>query len=93
MTYIDVGAYVNGRRPATKKALREALLDHPADVYFDVTALMGPRAGDYIQADPDDIGSALLIVAGPDPDPYAKRNWYATVAVAGLGEHTHLTVK
>jgi hypothetical protein len=79
MSYVNVGAYVNNRRPASKKALREALRDAPATVKFDSTALMGPRSGDTIKAEPADIGTYSLSVAGPDP--YSRRDWYATVSV------------
>lgn len=79
MAFVNVGASVNGERPLTKKALREALRDNPESVYFDSTALMGPRAGEIVMATPRDIGVDKLSVVGPDP--YTRRTWYATVSV------------
>lgn len=79
MSYVNVGATVSGRRPASKKALREALASAPETVEFDSTAMMGPRAGDTIKATAADIGSYSLSVVGPDP--YTRRDWYATVEV------------
>jgi len=79
-SYINTGALVNGRRPATKKALREAVKADPASVTFDSTAMMGARAGDTISCDITDIGAGnTLSVVGPDP--YTARNWYASVQV------------
>lgn len=80
MGYVNTGAMVNGRRPATKKALRDALTADPGLVQFDSTSMMGPRAGDIISATVADIGTDKMSVVGPDP--YTKRNWYATVEVA-----------
>jgi hypothetical protein len=83
-SYINTGAFVNGRRPASKKALREAIKADPSSVTFDSTAMAGARAGDMIKADPDDIGKGnTLSVAGPDP--YTRRNWYASVQVSASG--------
>jgi hypothetical protein len=74
--YINVGAMINGERPATKKALREALSITPWTVRFDSTSPFEPatsfntaqiKAGDKLQ------------VTGPDP--YERRNWYATVEI------------
>ena len=79
MSYVNAGAYVDGRRPASKAALKAALKDAPDTVEFDSTALMGPHAGDMLtvetlKAEP----GTTVSVAGPDP--YTKRNWYASVA-------------
>lgn len=79
MSYVNVGAAVNGRRPASKKALKEALRDAPATVEFDSTAMMGPRAGEVISATVEDVAGYTLSVTGPDP--YTARNWYASVSV------------
>ena len=93
MSFINVGAYVGGQRPKSKKALREALAASPGTVFFDSTAAFGAHAGEDLPAVrlPEILGGDVLEVVGPDP--YSKRNWYATVAVAGTGEHTHLVIK
>ena len=83
MAHINTGAYVDGRRPASKAALRRAVVDNLSAVTFDVTALFGPYVGMYLAATPADIGADQLSVVGPDP--YRSRRWYATVEVGRDG--------
>lgn len=72
--FVNVGVYVDGARPKTKKALTEALRDNPASVRFDRTALFDE--GDNIKG--DDIPAEItLTVTGPDP--FTARRWYASV--------------
>lgn len=74
MSFINVGAYINGERPASKKALREALANAPESVRFDGTALLGEQ----FNGPPSTIPAGVkLSVAGPDP--YTSRKWFATV--------------
>lgn len=77
MSYVNTGALVNGRRPATKAALKAALKDAPDTVEFDSTALMGPRAGETLTV--ATLGTDTASVTGPDP--YTRRDWYASVSV------------
>lgn len=80
MSFVNVGAYVNGVRPASKKALKDAVKALEANqgfVSFDPTAAFGGRV--WIKANLADIGTDKLSVAGPDP--YTNRKWYATVEV------------
>ena len=73
MSYVNCGAYVNGERPKSKKALKEAIKD-PASVYFDPTSMFDNQTmihGDQIP------NGVSLSVCGPDP--YNSRKWYATV--------------
>jgi hypothetical protein len=74
MPFINVGAYVDGVRPKTKKALKEACANDPnrTRVVFDGTALNN-EGHRYTLDHPND----TLQVCGPDP--YTKRNWYASV--------------
>ena len=75
MTYMNVGAYVDGVRPKSKKALKEALAANPASVTFDGTSPMGPQHDDLSgTCVPEEL---ILSVVGPDP--FTKRSWYATV--------------
>lgn len=77
MTYMNVGAYVNGERPKTKAALKRALAENPAGVTFDGTSPMGPQHDDLSGVNiPVDL---ILSVTGPDP--YRARNWYANCKV------------
>lgn len=78
MSYINVGAFINGERPKSKKALREALKGAPETVSFDSTSPMGPQFSGAASAIPAEV---TLSVAGPDP--YTRRNWFASVTRTG----------
>lgn len=81
MSYINVGARINGVRVKTKKALREALRDAPNTVEFDSTSPMGPQFNGRADTMPG--GGVTLTVVGPDP--YTKRTWFASVKRDGSG--------
>jgi hypothetical protein len=76
MTFINTGVYINGKRPKTKKELREAIKNDPSSVTFDVTSMFDSTSS-YKADDAELIrsGVALSIVG---PDPYNDRKWYAT---------------
>lgn len=79
MTYINVGAFVNGTRPKAKKALREALANAPETVLFDQTALptFAPATvAGTVRATEIPTGVTLSVVG---PDPFTARRWYASV--------------
>ena len=80
MTYVNVGAYVDGVRPRTKKALREALAVSPADVRFDQTSALaaGKISSCDLRGDAVPPGYRLAVVG---PDPYTHRRWYAVVEI------------
>lgn len=81
MSYINVGARDGkGMRVKTKKALKELMSTAPSTVRFDVTAGIGPAAGDFFTGDKIPGGYNLSVVG---PDPYTKRVWYATVTDTG----------
>lgn len=74
MQYLNTGAYVEGERAPSKKALREAVKAHPESVRFDLTSQFDGQ-GDWT---PEDVGPGVtLSVVGPDP--YTSRRWYASV--------------
>jgi len=77
MAFINVGSFVDGVRPKTKKALREAVADDPnmTRVHFDATSVFDTQARYSAQhtVATDDV----LVVVGPDP--YNNRKWYANV--------------
>lgn len=79
VSWINCGARIGTERVRTKTGLRAALAVQPENVTFDTTQSRGPRAGDTIHADVDDIGSYRLSVVGPDP--YTDRRWYAVVQI------------
>lgn len=76
MDNIGVGAQLSTGRPATKKALRDALTSAPETVRFDATAAVGAQVGQTFTGDAIPDGVRLNVVG---PDPYTARNWYANV--------------
>lgn len=78
--YINVGVrnYTDGKRIATKKALKEMVKADPANVYADSTAIFGTRFHGRITEMPE---NATLSVTGPDP--YNDRKWYANITRNG----------
>lgn len=83
MAYINVGAYVEGSRPRTKKALREALATTPETVTFDQTSMFDSLYPVRINGTEVPAGVTLTVFG---PDPYRDRKWYASVTVDGTGK-------
>lgn len=81
MAFENVGAYINGSRPRTKKALKEALKERPTEVSFDATSMFA-QVGSYQL---DDLPGSGIKLSVTGPDPYTARNWYATVEVKADG--------
>ncbi len=76
MAYVNVGAFVDGKRPATKKALREAMASDPSSVSFDTTS---PFDGGRVIHPATEAFREILQVTGPDP--FTSRKWYASVKI------------
>ncbi len=71
MAFINVGQ----RGATTKQALKEAVATDPASVQLYGTSPLGPQfTGDTAADCPPE---HKLAVVGPDP--YSRRNWYATI--------------
>lgn len=68
------GLWINGTRPKSKKAIKEALTAGD-EVVLEATSIFGNEYGGFINYAPDGTYS----VAGPDPD--KKRDFYATLTV------------
>jgi hypothetical protein len=64
-------AYVNGVKPKTKKALREAFKADPASVWFEDLSLNSRGSVTASELSPSDV------IVGPDA--MTARNWYANV--------------
>jgi hypothetical protein len=64
-------AYVNGQKPKTKKALRDAFKADPSSVWFEDTSLNSRGSLTGSELSPSDV------IVGPDA--YTARNWYANV--------------
>lgn len=90
MSSVNVGALdLKGHRIPTKSALRRAVKYTPHSVYFDQTGLFQEanlpsniEVADLIALNKNKVTE--LSVVGPDP--YRKRQWYATVSVNNKGE-------
>lgn len=72
------GIFINGARPKSKKAVREALTNAPETVRFEATSFHG---GDYDGPAEGLPASAAVHFVGPDPS--TKRNFYGTASHAG----------
>ena len=79
MSFVNVGAQIDGKNVATKKALREAMRDNPETVEFCTTAELFDGTHTYT-GDALPAGKTLSVVG---PDPYRQRSWYATVTDKG----------
>jgi len=74
MSYINVGATINGANARTKAALKKAIKEDPASVAFYSTSPMGVQFNGTAEDMPEE---HILSVVGPDP--FQARNWYANV--------------
>lgn len=69
------GVFINGRRPKSKKEVKEAIQAKPDSVYFENTSMLGGK--DYSLKDVPD---GLTFVG---PDPFTKRNFYGSISRKG----------
>ena len=67
------GAFVGNRRPASKKAFREAVQADADNCWLEATSVFGDEYSGTVA----DAPSGTYSVVGPDP--YRDRRWYATV--------------
>ena len=79
--HINVGN--GGRRPRTKRELREAVVADPNGVVLEATAPGEPdgRITDPWTWEGHTKGRMAYTVQIVGPDPYTERNWYATLKV------------
>lgn len=88
-THINAGAFdkVTGRRVKTKAELKRLLKGAPHLVTFDLTSITDAGAvfngSEVAEILHQAKGTKAYSVVGPDP--YRKRDWYATVTVNHLG--------
>ncbi len=73
------GIYWNGRRLATKKALKEAVQTTPGAVMLEGTDIGGREYSGSLNGAP----AGKYYVVGPDP--YVSRKWYAQLIVSAEG--------
>jgi hypothetical protein len=72
------GIYINGHRPKTKKAFKEAIKATPGKVKLEATSIFGNEYGGLVAGMPE---GQMAYVVGPDP--YTSRKWYANVTRHG----------
>jgi len=73
------GVFVNGSRPKSKKAVKEALADPTASVRLEATSMFGNEYDGDVYAAP----AGRYDFVGPDP--YTKRNFYGSITVSASG--------
>lgn len=69
------GIFINGRRPQSKKEVKEALAADPDSVYLERTAWIGDEYDGPVSEAPD--GEHRFV----GPDPYTSRKFYGTVTI------------
>jgi hypothetical protein len=74
------GMFVAGRRPASKKALKEAVAADPSKVSAEATSFFGNEFRGPITDLP--VGGKVVFVG---PDPYTKRNFFGTLTRTATG--------
>lgn len=74
---MTMGVFVDGKRPTSKKQVREAIKDNPARVVLEATSWFGN----------EDSGNLAEITNGNyyfcGPDPYTSRKFYGQIIKAG----------
>ena len=71
------GIFIQGARPASKKAIKEAITADPSRVRLEATSMFGNEYGGPVSEAP--AGSYPFV----GPDPYRDRKFYGTITVAG----------
>lgn len=80
MSFVNVGALINGQNAASKKALREALTNAPASVTLYATSMFESE-----QIKGDELAERLVDgdkLTAVGPDPYHDRRWYAQIELS-----------
>ncbi len=72
------GVYIAGRRPKSKKAIREALKTEPHKVTLERTAFMGNEYGGPVLDMPENVRQTFV-----GPDPYTSRKFYGSMLRSG----------
>lgn len=74
------GIFINGERPRSKKAVREAVAANPDKVRVEGTSLI---AGTEYDGPVSEMPIGRVLFVGPDP--YRKRNFYGTIERSANG--------
>ena len=71
------GIFVNGRRPKSKKEIRERIAEDPTAVRLEATSLFGNEYDGPVKGAPD--GRYTFV----GPDPHTARKFYGTIHKTG----------
>lgn len=71
------GIFIKGRRPATKKAIKDAVAADPSSVEVESTSFFGGWSGSVADLP---VGTRIDFVG---PDPRTKRNFYGSLERKG----------
>jgi hypothetical protein len=69
------GLYVDGRRPKSKKQVKEAIADNPARVTIEATSMFGNEFSGKVSELPDTFKPIYFV----GPNPYSKRDFYGSI--------------
>lgn len=83
ITHVQGGADFTCLGKKTKTALKKTIAENPHSVYLYATSSMGPQYSGPADMLPEDME---FLVVGPDP--YNKRDWYASVKRGVRGKLT-----
>lgn len=70
---MTMGIFVNGRRPKSKKEVKEIAASDPSNVYVEATSIFGNEKSGTL----DKLPNGTYTFVGPDP--YTKRNFYGNI--------------
>ena len=76
------GIFINGKRPKTKKEVKEAIKTAPESVTLEVTSVFGNEYGGPLEDAP--AGSYMTV----GPDPRTSRKFYCSIMKFGSGKVT-----
>jgi hypothetical protein len=68
------GIWINGQRPKSKKAIREAVESDPGTVRVESTSLFGNEYNGFLDVAPE---GTMVVFCGPDP--FRNRKFYGTI--------------
>lgn len=71
------GIFVNGQRPKSKKAVKEAIAENPASVRLEATSIFGNEYDGRVC----DAPSGTYTFVGPNPN--TDRRFYGTIKIEG----------
>jgi len=76
------GLFIDGRRPKSKKEVKEVAASDPSRIEVEVTSLFSSDPGGDLAGYIERKGSATFV----GPDPYTKRSFYLTVKAGKAGK-------